>query len=190
MGRFWLIARRRSVGVAVRLLAMAFGFAMSAGVVHAAKTDIGTTTVKFNIAEAIEVVSWPAPEFTLSTTAVPGVPVVSGWLYVSVKSNASWGLQISSDDEEGRLREYDPGMGAYVMLGRRTSPLEWAADLSGPWSHVSSTPTTMFTNQPPTGEDGATVGFLLRVVPSFDDEPLPPGREYRIVLTYTAGVGF
>ena len=88
------------------------------------------------------------------------------------------------------MREFDPGIGAYVLDGRRTSSMEWSTDPAGPWTQISSTPTTMFTNQPPTGEDGTTVGFVLRVTPSFDDEPLPAGREYRIVLTYTAGVGF
>ncbi len=88
------------------------------------------------------------------------------------------------------MREFDSGLGNYVAGGQSSGPIEWATNVNGPWTPISSTPTTMFTNQPPTGEDGTTVGFVLRVTPSFDDEPLPAGREYRIVLTYTAGVGF
>ena len=48
----------------------------------------------------------------------------------------------------------------------------------------------MFSRQPPTGEEGTTLTFFLRVTPDFDATALPPGREYRIVLTYTAGVGY
>jgi len=43
---------------------------------------------------------------------------------------------------------------------------------------------------PPTGADGQTVQFFLRQSTTFDDQPLPAGREYRIVLTYTAGLHY
>ena len=168
----------------------AVGLGVPAQGAWAATTDVGTTTVSFNIAEAIEVTSWPAAAFTLSETAVPGVPVVSQTLSIVVRSNAAWGLQISSDESLGMLREYDRSLGGYVVGGQMLGPLEWATNVNGPWTPVSSTPTNMFTNLPPTGEQGATVGFVLRVTPSFDDQPLSAGRVYRIVLTYTAGVGF
>lgn len=43
---------------------------------------------------------------------------------------------------------------------------------------------------PPTGADGQTVQFFLRQSTTFDDQPLPAGREYRIVLTYTSGLHY
>src|SRR5690606_918180 len=73
---------------------------------YADETDTGTTTVSFNVAEAIEVTSWPTATFTLSDAGTPGVPVVSEVFSVTVKSNASWGLQVSTDSIDGSLREF------------------------------------------------------------------------------------
>lgn len=158
--------------------------------VHAATTDSGTTTVSFNIAEAIEVTAWPAATFSLADAGAPGVSVVSDVMTVSVRSNTSWGLQVHSDTDEGMMREFDSGTSTYVAGGVSVGPVEWATNANGPWTPLSSVPAAMFADQPTTGEGGANAGFLLRVTPSFDDEPLPEGREYRIVLVYTAGVGF
>lgn len=165
-------------------------FAVGTSVAWAASVETGQTTVTFSIAEAIEVVSWPPAVLSLGNDAIPGVPVVSTILNISVKANAPWGVQVTSDSNDGTLREYDTNAREYVADGRRVGPLEWATNMGGPWTPVSASPTAIFSNQPPTGEDGVTRGFLLRVTPDFDATALPPGREYRIVLTYTAGVGY
>ncbi len=179
----------RAWTTAMFTLFLAF-FAVGTSVAWAASVETGQTTVTFSIAEAIEVVSWPPAVLSLGNDAIPGVPVVSTILNISVKANAPWGVQVTSDSNDGTLREYDTNAREYVADGRRVGPLEWATNMGGPWTPVSASPTAIFSNQPPTGEDGVTRGFLLRVTPDFDATALPPGREYRIVLTYTAGVGY
>ena len=158
--------------------------------VRAATTEVGTTTVSFTIAEVFEVLAWPSSTYSLGEASTPGVTVVSDALTFLVRSNTNWSLEISSDSDDGQLREYDIESASYVLGGRSVGPVEWATSVSGPWHPLSSTPAVMYSMQPPTGAAGRTVGFVLRVTPTFDDEPLPEGREYRMVLTYTAGVGF
>lgn len=160
------------------------------GGAEAAKSQAGTTMVTFNIAEAIEVVEWPDSSFELSDEAVPGVPLVSSPLEIRVRSNAPWEVHISSDNDGGLIREYDVSAGGYVPGGNSIGPLEWATSPSGPWEPLSTIPAAMFINQAPTGQAGDSVTFYLRVTPSFDDEPLSNGREYRIMLHYTVGVSY
>lgn len=155
-----------------------------------AAVESGSTTVSFNIAEAIEVTAWPSATFTLAEASIPGVAVVSDVMSVTVRANAPWGLQVSSDTDGGMLREWDAGTASYVAGGAMSGPVMWATNVNGPWTPVAPIPSTMFTGMPPTGVAGQSVGFVLRVTPTFDDQPLPAGREYRIVLMYTAGVGF
>src|SRR5690606_35752884 len=102
------------VSVVRSRLGQAFGLLLAGALIvtaaesgWAASSQSGATTVTFNIAESIEVTSWPASAFTLASTATPGVPVVSGALNISVRSNTEWGLQISSDNDFGELREFD-----------------------------------------------------------------------------------
>ena len=175
------------VGIALMWAVVAAG---SWSPVRAATTEVGTTTVSFTIAEVFEVLAWPSSTYSLGEAGTPGVTVVSEELTFTVRSNASWGVEIRSDTGTGELREFDIAIGAYVDGGRSVGPVEWATSVSGPWHPLSSTPAVMYSMQPPTGAAGRTVGFVLRVTPTFDDEPLPEGREYRMVLTYTAGVGF
>ncbi len=181
-------ANRWAVGVAV-LVGVTMAVLMGTPLAWAATTDSGTTTVSFNIAEAIEVTSWPAATFSLADGAAPGVAVVSGELSIRVRSNSEWGIQVSAESD-GLLREYDHTLASYVADGHTVGPVEWATSADGLWTPITSVPTPIFADQPPTGEAGASVGFLLRVTPTYDHQPLPEGREYRIVLVYTAGVGF
>lgn len=181
--------KRRGAGLALILGALLLG---SAPVTQAAATESSTTTVTVNIADAIEVVAWPPASFTLSSAAIPGVPVVSGGLGITVKSNSTWGVQLSTDSETGKLREWDSTASEYVVDGKQSAqPLQWATHTAGPWTNLSSTPATVYTNQPATGEAGRTVSFLVRLTPTFDDVRLTTaGRDYRATLQYTVAVGY
>src|SRR5690606_24308706 len=109
------------VGIVVGIMALAVGLVRSPEAAHAAGTSVQTTTLRFNIAEAVEVTSWPTSEQILGATVSPGASARSDGLLISVKANAKWWLQISSDSEDGRLREYDLAQGDYVPNGMRTS---------------------------------------------------------------------
>ena len=146
-----------------------------------------TTTVSFTLAEVIEVLSWPSA--ALSITGAPDEAVISGPLSFRVRANAPWALFIRSDSEDGRMREYDAGAGQYVSSGRVLSRrLEWGFAPSGPWSPVAGADVPLVEGIPPTGAQGTVIEFYLRQTTTFDDVSLPAGREYRIVLTYTAGL--
>lgn len=158
--------------------------------VLAATVDSSTTEVTFRIAPALEVVSWPSSSFVLADDGTPGIASVSNPLTITLKANTNWRLQIASDTTGGMLREYDPQLGSYVFGGIEIGPVEWAADVGGPWTPLGNVPAAVFLDEPATGEDGVTRSFYLRVTPDFDARPLPNGRVYRLVLTYTAGVGY
>lgn len=182
-----VVAVKRGVVLACALVAL--GLVGLTPAALAATSQSGTTEVMFNIAPALEVVMWPGANLTLIDTP-PGVASVSSQMRIAVKSNTSWGVQITSDSANGKMREYDMSTGKYVVDGSETGPVEFATDPQGPWTPISSSPTKIFSGQPPTGETGAALGFWIRVTPNFDALELAYGRTYRIVLTYTAGVGY
>ncbi len=161
------------------------------GSVLAATTQTAATAVTVNIAEAIEVVSWPDTAILLTNAAVPGQPVISGALHFTVRCNSTWGIQVKSDEAVGSFREFDVSTNQYVADGRLSqSALEWSVDSSGPWALVSGTNASVYSGLPLTGPVGTTVSFYLRYIPGFNDIPLAADRIYHITLTYTAAVGY
>jgi hypothetical protein len=160
-------------------------------VVQAETTDVGTSQVTFNIGKAIEVVSWPIFSVSLDSEGAPGQASVSDVLSFTVKSNATWSLQIQSDSEGGKLREYSISESAYVESGKVSqNALEWGLTPDGNWYPISDESGTVYSSQPATGDTGATVSMYVRYVPGFNDVPLDSGFVYRSVLTYTATVGY
>ncbi|HEY8416552.1 MAG TPA: hypothetical protein VIK93_00800, partial [Limnochordales bacterium] len=153
----------------------------------ASQASTSTTTVSFTILPAIEVLAWPAP--TLSLSGSPENHAVVGPLEFLVRANAPWSLSLHSDVINGRMREYDPASGVYVPSGHvLAQALEWGLSPNGPWSPVTDSSTRVVTGMPPTDSEGMVVRLYLRQSTSFDDVMLPPGREYRMVLTYTAAL--
>ncbi|NMB26312.1 MAG: hypothetical protein GX986_12360 [Firmicutes bacterium] len=149
------------------------------------------TTVAVNIAESIAVVAWPDGFLNLATNAMPGDVIISPPLSLTVKANSTWGVEISCDVADGRMQEFDPGLGAYVPDGRVvTEPLEWSTSPSGPWQPLSTSPRPLVATQAATGDGGAEVGFYLRFAASYGDMPAKMGREYRITMHYTAGLSY
>lgn len=113
---------------------------------------------------------------------------------VTVWSNAPWGVQVSSDLADGRMKEWDGS--AYVASAKiLTNALQWRlATLGGvaqgtSYAAVSSTPATATTVQPLTGDSGVALGVLLRQAVSYADERVSP-RSYRLQLTYDAAQGY
>src|SRR3954452_14994469 len=68
--------------------------------------------------------------YSFGTLAVGGSGNTSSEQVVNVKSNASWGLKISSDQTAGKMREWDGS--AYVASGNMfTNALQWALTTLG-----------------------------------------------------------
>lgn len=159
------------------------------GTAAAQRVHTATSSVSFTLMEVIEVLSWPSA--TVAMTGAPDEPAVSGPLVFRVRANAPWGIYLRSDLPEGRMQEYDASVGEYVQSGRVLSQgLEWALSPGGPWTRVVPADAPLVSGMPPTGAEGTTVEFFLRQAATFQDLALPAGREYRIVLTYTAGLGY
>ncbi|MBO8142096.1 MAG: hypothetical protein H0Z37_07970 [Firmicutes bacterium] len=147
------------------------------------------TVVSVTVMEVIEVLSWP--QLHLNLEAVPEQPAVIGPLAFEVRANGPWGIFFVGDSPEGRIREFDIASGTYVQGGRALSrALEWSLSPSGPWMTVPEDGAALVSGRPPTGAGSEAVEFYLRLWPTYDDVPLPEGREYRLVLTYTAGIGY
>lgn len=177
----------RSLAVVLSVLCMAFWLAATAS----AAADEGSTTLSANVAEVIEVLSWPAEVYSLGNL-MPGEEVTIGPLEFEVRSNVSWEILIASDSPNGELREYNLIGGYYVLDGATTqNALRWRWGESGAWTPLSQTAASLFGTQEATGDQSKTYSFYLSFLPSFNDMRLTdPDREYRIVLTYTVGARY
>src|SRR5690606_29425460 len=118
------------IGLILSIVVLAYVGSVSA--------NTSTTTVSFTVSQAIEVLQWPNPTFTISGS--PGNSVVMGPMEFRVRANAPWSILMRSDVTDGRLREYDPDTDAYVEAGESlTYGLEWALSTEGPWRPVTDT---------------------------------------------------
>lgn len=120
---------------------------------------------------------------------VPGTTTTSTAQTLNVKSNASWGVRITS--ENAKLRPHD-GAG-YVGAGTAlTNSLEWrlsevsGADPAGSFAAVPTSAGDVTTGRAKTTDSGNDVKILYRQATSFGDAVLSGGDNYRVVVTYDA----
>lgn len=170
---------------------MIFCLVFSWGAVQAGERESSSTTVAVNIAPSIAVVAWPEGLVSLADSVVPGEMAKSLPLAIAVKANSLWGIEISCDLPDGRMKEFDLGTGAYVPDGSvLTQPLKWSLSPSGPWQPLSPDTSTIVSGQSPTDDSGRTVEFYLSFTADYGDRPLEAERDYRITLLYTAGLHY
>ena len=115
---------------------------------------------------------------------------------VNVKSNKSWGLKISSDLSDGKMKEWN-SLDLYLLGGKTlTNPLNWrltslaGAAQSSTYAAISSTEALVTGGQPATSDTGTNVGVKYKQVVSFSDPPLGATNDYRIQAKYDASQGF
>jgi hypothetical protein len=117
---------------------------------------------------------------------------------MTVTSNQSWGVRISSDVAEGRMTEWNGS--AYVATDPKvmSRPLDWALSRIGveaqppSYQALSTTTAAVISNQPstcPVDCSSVEVGVRYRQVVGFADAPAG-ANDYRIAVTYDAGQGF
>jgi hypothetical protein len=111
---------------------------------------------------------------------------------VSVTTNRSWGLKLSSDQADGRMSEWN---GATYSSRRLGSALRWRlSSLAGApqgtsFAPLSSTPGTAVSGQPAArGAVAAAITYSQSV--SYADDAGLGGNSYRSVVSYQAGQGF
>lgn len=171
----------RTPGVAL----LAAGLLAAAAPAHAVT---GTQSVTADVANTLEATFPGAYAFG---NIVPGATgSTSPTQTVTVKSNASWGMQISSDIADGRMTEHT-GAGYAASPNVLTNALQWriTAPQSTSFAAVSSTPATMTSAQGVTGDSGTAVNVLLKQIASFSDPRVNP-NSYRVELTYDASQGY
>lgn len=177
-----------AAAVAVVIIVTSAGFLNQAA--HAETTVPGSTNVSLNVAEAIEV-TWPEQEIVLDSAAIPQVAIIYGPLTITVHCNTIWGVRIASDNLSGKMQQFSTQTGSYIDGGfLLANPVEWGTTFSGPWIDLTSSPVAAYSTMPSTGDSGSSVDLYLRVIPSYDDKVLSAGEDYRIVVNYTAGVGY
>jgi len=136
-------------------------------------------------------------DYAFGTLVVGAANNTSTEQVVNVKSNASWGVKISSDQAAGKMREWDGS--AYVAAGYiLTNAMQWGlTTLAGTpvgsptYANLSSTATLVTTGQSRTGDSGVDVGTTFKQLVSYGDQAsLTGGHSYRVLATYDAAQGF
>ena len=113
---------------------------------------------------------------------------------LNVKSNDDWGVKVASDVADGRMTEWNPLLGAYVLLSPQTfaAPLQWGfTSLGGStrtpsYAALSDTAAQIGSTNAATGDSGTDVGLKYQQVVSYADEPAGTGNDYRIEVTFDA----
>ena len=135
--------------------------------------------------------------YSFGTLAVGGSGNTSTEQVVNVKSNASWGLKISSDQTAGKMREWDGS--AYVASGNiLANSLQWALTTLGgtpvgspTYANLSSTATLVSGSQARSGDSGVDVATTFKQLVSYADQATLSGANtYRVLVTYDAQQGF
>jgi hypothetical protein len=136
-------------------------------------------------------------DYAFGTFVVGGSGNTSTEQLVNVKSNASWGIKIASDQAAGKMREWDGS--AYVASGNvLANALQWALTSTGgtpvaspTYANLSSTATLVTGSQGRTGDSGLNVGARFKQFVSYADEAsLAGSNSYRVLVTYDAAQGF
>lgn len=128
-------------------------------------------------------------------TLTPGAATTSAEQSVLVKSNALWGLRVSTDVADGRMTEWDGT--AYVASSPKvlTNPLQWRLSSLGgaaqatSFAALSNTQALVTGSQGLTTDLGTSIGVTFRQAASYAD-PSAGANDYRIVVTFDASQGY
>ena len=104
---------------------------------------------------------------------------------IIVKSTAPYDLLVRADST--KMTQYHLASGMYVAEGKElVNPLQWREVTVGAYRPIDTVDMPVVTAAPPTGNGGSVCTVVYRQVITYDDQSLPDGMVYRIVLTYTA----
>lgn len=134
--------------------------------------------------------------YSFGTLTVGGAGNTSTEQIVNVKSNASWGVKIASDQAAGKMREWDGS--AYAGTNILANALQWALTSTGgtpvgspSYAALSSSSTLLVGSQARTSDAGVDVGTTFNQLVSYaDEQSLAGGHSYRVLVTYDAAQGF
>ncbi len=114
----------------------------------------------------------------------------------NVKSNQTWGLKVSSDLTDGKMKEWAGAAYVTVSPDILTNALTWRLSSLGgvaqstSYAGLSSTEALVTGSQPITSDSGTNVGTKYKQVVSYADEAVGALNDYRIQVNYNASQGF
>jgi len=113
---------------------------------------------------------------------------------VNVKSNAAWGVKVSTDEASGFMRRHD---GSFYVAGQLNNALQWAntsydgTPVGSPvYANLGSTQALVVGSKPGTADAGKDVGVSYKQLVSYSDDANLGTDTYRITVTYDATQGF
>lgn len=158
---------------------------------HGALAATGTQSVTADVANTLAA-TFPAAYAWGNLAA--GAASTSAEQTVNVKSNALWGLKLSTDIADGRMTEWNGT--AYVASPKvLTNALNWRMSSLGgvaqgtAFAALTSTPALVTGSQAITSDSGTDVGVTYRQTVSYADTSAG-ANDYRVLVTFDASQGY
>jgi hypothetical protein len=187
----WNTRRRRpalkAAPVAAAILALA------AASPAAAATSATSTQTITGAPTATLVATFPSASLGLGAMNA-GATSTTSEQGLNIKSNSSWGLQISAD--RTNMCRWN---GTACVAGQDlANPFQWALTRNGTaigspsWAGIVASPSnaSAVTAQGPTSDSGTDLGLTFRQAVSYADNAGIGSDTYRIVVSYAAAQGF
>jgi hypothetical protein len=156
----------------------------------AATSASGTQAVTADVANTLEATFPGAYAWGALDAGATGN--TSGAQTINVKSNSSWGVQASTDQAAGRMREWS---GAAYLAPTLTNSLNWRLSALGgvgqatSFAAFSSTPALVTGSQGVTSDAGVDVALTFKQVISYADVSAG-ANDYRVVVSYDVAQGY
>lgn len=159
---------------------------------HAALAATGAQSVTADVANTLEA-TFPGAYAWGDLPA--GAASTSSEQVVNVKSNALWGLKLSTDVTDGRMTEWDGS--SYIASSPKvlTNALNWRMSALGgvaqgtSFAALSSAQALITGSQTLTGDSGRNVGVTYRQTVSYADVNAGVNN-YRVQVTFDASQGY
>ncbi len=177
----------------ISAMAAVAGILVAAAPASAATTASGTSSVTADVANTLEA-SFPTA-YAWGSLNAGSSGNESAEQTLNVKSNQTWGVKISSDLTDGKMKEWTGS--AYVTTSPKilANALSWrlssigGTPQSGTYAALSSTEALAAGTQAITSDSGTNLGVKYKQVVSYGDVAAGT-NDYRLEASYNVQQGF
>lgn len=173
-------------------LATALITASTAPAASAATSATGSQSVTADVADTLEA-TFPGA-YAWGDLVAGAAANTSAEQAITVKSNATWGVRVATDQAAGKLREWTGA--AYVGAGKiLTNALTWRLSTlggvaqGGAYTAFSSTPALVTGSQAATDDTGVAVGLTYQQAVSYADTNAG-ANDYRVLVSFDVSQGY